>query len=339
MQDLNGLTSFEQEVLLAVFKDCREFFPSRASYDCDWKVAAKVRLDDLYAEWKYVNTTLATGRPVIPRLFPHWKVESLTTPRGVRAYRQLVGLFSRLERGVDPESALLAFKKRVSTTRSKLPRPYVPTAKALIASWLGAAPTLLELHPKHGPGAVAEGYKPLQKVHNSVYFRQLDAVGGPDLLYLNANHRTFEPRELKSFKHGITRVIAVPKDFSKPRIISAEPTTLMFLQQGVARYMMAVLEARCPYVNFRDQTVNARLSRDYTRVATLDMSNASDTVSRSIVRQLFPKDWADLLFSLRSHYARLPDGACVPLRAFAPMGSALCFSVESIVFALSLIHI
>jgi hypothetical protein len=119
----------------------------------------------------------------------------------------------------------------------------------------------------------------------------------------------------------------------KPRIISAEPQTMQFLQQGVARYMMATVEHLCPYIRFRDQTVNAMLAKRGDEVATLDMSDASDRVSRRIVRQLFPNDWAELLFSLRSGFSKLPDGTVVPLRAFAPMGSALCFPVEAIVFA------
>lgn len=97
--------------------------------------------------------------------------------------------------------------------------------------------------------------------------------------------------------------------------------------------MMAVLEQRCPYINFRDQSVNALLSRQWTDVATLDLSDASDTVSRRIVKQILPKDWYDLLSSLRSHFCQTPDGLQHPCRAFAPMGSALCFPVESVIFA------
>lgn len=333
MQALSALTHEQRDFLLALFKDCREFYLSRADFDHDFKIMATASLDELYVEWKRINVSLAAGESLIPMLLPRWNVAALSTPRGVRAYRQTIGVFSRLEKGVDPSSAIADFKKRVSSTRSRLPDPYVVTARNLISSWLGPVPCLLELPPRHGPGAVAEGYQPYEKVHNAVMFPQLEKYGGSDLLYLNQHHKDAEPRPIVVHKHGITRVIAVPKDFKKPRIISAEPTTLMFLQQGVARYMMAVLEARCPFLNFRDQSVNAQLAANYKDVATLDLSNASDTVSRRIVRQLFPKEWADLLFALRSHFSKTPDGDIIPVRAFAPMGSALCFPVESIIFA------
>lgn len=335
MQASNCLTREQRDLLLAVFSDCREFYTSRRAYDCDYKSLSRASLLDLYTGWKSFNASLSSGSwDVEVPILTNWPFSvARSTSDSVRAIRQVLGLYSRLEGNAATDSAIIGFKERVSSTRSSLPKPYVETARNLIRSWLGPAPCLLDLHPKHGPGAVAEGLKNWEKVNFAYTFRQLERVGGEQLLYLNDGHKMHEPRDMKVLKHAITRVICVPKDFMKPRIISAEPQTMQFLQQGVARYMMATVEHLCPYIRFRDQTVNAMLAKRGDEVATLDMSDASDRVSRRIVRQLFPNDWAELLFSLRSGFSKLPDGTVVPLRAFAPMGSALCFPVEAIVFA------
>lgn len=74
--------------------------------------------------------------------------------------------------------------------------------------------------------------------------------------------------------------------------------------------------------------LDASIERGY---ATLDLKDASDWVSRRLVWQLFPDVWRSVLFSRRSHFAEGPSGL-IPLRSFAPMGSAQCFPVETIVF-------
>lgn len=331
----NGMSKAQRELLLTVFSDCREYYHSRQAFDKDYKSLSHASLDDLYAAWKGFNRSLASGSyNVSVPILSNWPFSvGRSTSDSIRAIRQVLGLYSRLEGFCDSSPALAAYSARVSASRGSCPVYIREIARNLIAAWLGSAPVLMDLHPQHGPGAVAEGYSQIEKINPAYTFRQLRLYGGDDLLYLNSRHKSTEPRTLVELKHPITRVVCVPKDFSKPRIISAEPCVMQFLQQGLARHIMAKLEMNCPYVNFRDQSVNAQLARRHDDVATLDMSDASDLVSRRIVRQLFPKDWADLLFSLRSHFAKLPDGTTVPLRAFAPMGSALCFPVESIVFA------
>lgn len=96
------------------------------------------------------------------------------------------------------------------------------------------------------------------------------------------------------------------------------------------------------HVNFNDQTINGRLALSSSisgRHATLDMKEASDRISKNLVELLFdgvPK-LRDALFALSTDYITLPDGTHLPKRKFAPMGSALCFPVMSIVhFALGL---
>jgi hypothetical protein len=76
-------------------------------------------------------------------------------------------------------------------------------------------------------------------------------------------------------------------------------------------------------------------------LVTLDMKEASDRVALYHLYYLFPSNWVEALLATRSAQTMLPDGEIVALNKFAPMGSAVCFPVEALVFwaiALSAIY-
>jgi hypothetical protein len=140
-----------------------------------------------------------------------------------------------------------------------------------------------------------------------------------------------------------SRLVAVPKSFSGPRLIAAEPAEHQWCQQNIWHYFCA--RARASWiglsVRFSDQSRNQSLcssgSKDDT-VATVDLSAASDCVTCHVVGQYFrgnPK----LLSSLRASRTRrvtqnlvLRAPETVHLRKFSTMGSACTFPVESLVF-------
>jgi len=85
-----------------------------------------------------------------------------------------------------------------------------------------------------------------------------------------------------------------------------------------------------------DQSRNqemARIGSVQRNYATIDLSTASDTVTNSLVRYVFQDTsiWP-WLWASRTRIATL-DRETVQLEKFAPMGSAVCFPIESIVFA------
>jgi hypothetical protein len=134
------------------------------------------------------------------------------------------------------------------------------------------------------------------------------------------------------------RVVFVPKDSRGPRVISCEPAQLQFLQQGLAREIVSLVRkhpltrGRVYFNNQRPHRERARRASIDGRYATIDLADASDRVSSSLVRALFPEDLLPYLFATRSQTAQLPDGSLVTLKKFAPMGSALCFPIEALVF-------
>lgn len=66
------------------------------------------------------------------------------------------------------------------------------------------------------------------------------------------------------------------------------------------------------------------------KYATLDLKEASDRVTVSLVRLLFPPHIVEFLEACRSLSTQLPDGRIITLRKFAPMGSSLCFPIMAL---------
>jgi len=128
-----------------------------------------------------------------------------------------------------------------------------------------------------------------------------------------------------------SRLLTVPKNAKTDRVIAAEPTGNSFLQQGVHSYLRKRL-ARFG-VRLDDQSISqnrARAAYDHG-FATLDLSMASDLISREVVYHLLPLEWAWLLDLLRSPETRV-RGEWVRTEKFASMGNAFCFELETLIF-------
>lgn len=124
----------------------------------------------------------------------------------------------------------------------------------------------------------------------------------------------------------------VPKNFKIDRPIAKEPTANSFLQQGLHAIMRKKLKSAG--VDLDDQVKNQELARRAykARLATIDLSSASDTVCVQLVRFLFPEQWFRALNDLRSSCCRLPTKEVVKLEKFSSMGNATTFEIETIVF-------
>lgn len=200
--------------------------------------------------------------------------------------------------------------------------------------------------PKHGPGATAERISGNQKFnwqrwHDRLepYFPVIDSCYPLGISsHLGALEKlTMVPET----EEQPVRVVSVPKTLKSPRIIAIEPCCMQYAQQGIRSYLYDKVESwwlTAGHVNFRDQSINQELaitSSKTGQLATIDLSDASDRVPRSLALEMFrgSPDLRDAIDSCRSTRAQLPDGRLVsPLRKFASMGSALCFPVEAMYF-------
>lgn len=200
--------------------------------------------------------------------------------------------------------------------------------------------------PKHGPGATAERISGNLKYSWRLWHDRLE----PYFPLLGNAYPEGMPPEAKELElvtivsqeqEQPVRVTPVPKTLKGPRIIAIEPCCMQYIQQGIRDRLYDVLESypmTAGHVNFRDQSINQVLAVNSSfdgRLATIDLSDASDRVPRSLAMSMFDSnpDLRDAIDACRSSRAEMPDGRIIgPLGKFASMGSALCFPVEAMYF-------
>jgi hypothetical protein len=200
---------------------------------------------------------------------------------------------------------------------------------------------------KHGPGAVTEFTGAANKYYWLNWSETLETEY-PYADYAFHSYSAWATRSEDPEMHSreidpVSRIIAVPKSYTKPRLIAAEPCANQWCQQNLWHYF----DTRCgtgwigSFVHFRDQGLNQSLARSGSedgRLATVDLSAASDRVSCDVVAQVFRAN-CRLLSALRASRtrsvrqtlsARAPE--IIRLRKFSTMGSACTFPVESLIF-------
>jgi len=262
-------------------------------------------------------------------------------------YEQEQHVLQKFERTEEDLSDLSASLDTLSSEADKytttLRRRHTPSctmdvirkARSLL-SRLFASFDCKDITPKHGPGSVSTREQLSGKYEWSNVSARIASVYPIDEYYYSSlSHvcdRLQELTSLKSEDHS-ARVILVPKDSRGPRLISCEPVDFQWIQQGLGRAIVQHVEQSylTKYnVFFTDQETNRRgalLGSMTGRYATLDLNEASDRVSLSLVRLLFPPRIFEYLENCRSLCTQLPDGRILKLKKFAPMGSALCFPI------------
>lgn len=186
---------------------------------------------------------------------------------------------------------------------------------------------------RHGPGATADAGRSLAQKYKMI---------GSDQWTTFLDNRLSDcqvPRERRPFSR-VSRVVFVPKSVSALRTICMEPATLQWYQQGFFKNISRYID-RHWYLKRRISLDNQELNRELAYVgsydgsySTIDLSAASDSVSWELVKRWFSHTaLREIFWATRSKRAELPDGSIVDLNKFAPMGSALCFPVECLVFA------
>lgn len=130
------------------------------------------------------------------------------------------------------------------------------------------------------------------------------------------------------------RFTSVPKDSTKNRGICIEPSLNLWFQLSVGSYIRRRLKRKRGICLDSGQDVHRRIaciSSLSGEFGTLDLSNASDTICRNLVRLLLPDDWFALLDDLRSPYTFI-EGKWVRLEKFSSMGNGFTFELETLIF-------
>jgi len=255
----------------------------------------------------------------------------------VHAAKRLIQAFaftSRLTlKDIDLTQSCLDGYMEVEQNMAPVPdTPIIASMNQTIRRWMVSFdPT--KVHAQHGPGGVAgHGRTSLE-----VKYKDLTT---DSMLEYAFGEPTWIQSPIPSTLDRISHTIFVPKSYKTFRTISMEPATLMYKQQGVWKEIDRVV-ARSKYlkarIGFHEQERNQRLAKDGSinrNYATIDLSAASDSVSYELVKKLFRgTKLLRYLVATRSRRTLLPDGRLIALKKFAPMGSALCFPIETIIFA------
>lgn len=130
------------------------------------------------------------------------------------------------------------------------------------------------------------------------------------------------------------KFFTVPKDGLKDRGCCIEASIPLFFQLGVGKLFKRRLK-RYGIDLWTAQDKHRQLAQKASldgTLATLDQSNASDTLAYRLVELVFPEDWFTLLNSLRAP-ATLVDGVWYNLEKFSSMGNGFTFELETIIFA------
>ena len=222
-------------------------------------------------------------------------------------------------------------------------------ADAVVASIGGFNP--LEWRFRHGPGAVSDLVGSKYKYLFPSWPDRLDRVF-PLCEFAFANYADWadaigseESSLLYSKSESPSRLIAVPKTFSGPRLIASEPTSHQWCQQSIRDFLMSRTEATVlgSCISFRDQVPNQVFARRASHTgshSTIDLSSASDRISCWLVERIFRRSPSVLeaMHASRTRWIRQDIDRASPsfhrLRKFSTMGSAITFPVQSIVFAI-----
>jgi hypothetical protein len=252
----------------------------------------------------------------------------------------------------DPEFHAAAFRSWQGVELRLHGLAFDPTHISNLRLVLSTLPKLgsYDFWPKHGPGFVAEpiGRSPIDKHSHIAYDRLLDRAFFTGLLAsfgLN-EEGGFSPKVLPDpecwdpsveSSRPPSELSFARKNMKTARSVCSEPAKLMYFQQGVFGMMDGATQDSPfgRFIRLRDQSYNRELARfgSFTSsIDTLDLSAASDSLSVDLVRKVFPTDWQIYMLATRSPIVRTSEGL-IPLKKFAPMGSAVCFPTQCLVFS------
>lgn len=121
-----------------------------------------------------------------------------------------------------------------------------------------------------------------------------------------------------------SRITTVPKNNSVDRVINCEPMFNMILQSAIGRAFRHVLRAHGIILDVAQSVHRSMIALPH--VATIDLSNASDSNWMSVVEWLYPKRVVSLLSKARSPVGNY-KGEKFTFNMLSPMGNGFTFEV------------
>jgi len=316
-------------------------------------VALGVYLRMKYGEWDQLAAKRTDPRTYTADLMEKFRRDYLAT----ELLRKYPGLPIQVDRVRAAKDAFWAAEAQCARTNVRL-KPYVDDplsedvdvriqefirdVRKMVGDILGPLPA--DLEARFGPGATFETRNHPCRANLTLGDKwelgiqcTPSATDYTKFLYETAWGRSlvreFGSRSALVYQRG-NRFFTVPKDATIERGACAEPGGNVSLQLAVGRILRERLRVNARVDLVRGQEIHgsrmaaASLKGDY---ATIDLSSASDTICRNLVKLLLPWKWWRLLCDLRSPLTEI-DGKWVYLEKFSSMGNGFTFELETLIF-------
>lgn len=211
-------------------------------------------------------------------------------------------------------------------TRVKLMRKFIALVLGDFRTFLDGIPSEVRLTG----GATSSS--PRVRSSPPLKIKRRQRITAKAIPFLTA-YSTWLGRSISPIIVSHNRITFVPKNYKTSRTIACEPEGLLPFQLACDTLIKRRL--RKHGVNLSDQEWNQTLSRAYSITdtgSTIDLAQASDSLCKSALEFLFPKEFADLFLRLRSPEYQSKYGSGRYAK-YASMGNGLTFPLESLVFA------
>jgi hypothetical protein len=329
------LLVFDVDGLLKEDCDVQAIFFIRQLYAVAKKTSLRCGADKVAAE---VGQFISVDKE-LPKPEQFWSEVGPSAEDMLQTY----GGFARSERYIQRAGSLSSCEATMSTLLGNLDK-----VSWLLCDSLGIYDPD-ENHFNHGPGVVSNLESRWEnKFSFTNWSDRLDHVY-PVARYGFHSYASWAdfvvngPHEIGS-NEPVSRLIDVPKTYSKPRLIAAESSEQMWCQQNIKAHIYSSVDRSWvgAFVKFDDQTLNQNLCLQGSldgSLATIDLSAASDRVSCHVVGQFFRSNWSVLsaLQATRTRYLQWqPRGSqettMIELNKYSTMGNATTFPVETLIF-------
>lgn len=256
----------------------------------------------------------------------------------------------------------LRFSRRLSLQRSRF-FPLIEEMKRWIASCLGETPSFAAISDRsgHGTGANLGVHGNATNLFRKYTAERFTCTRGalPYVISSLWNDFSFRLYLLKEYQErdivcycfddfvkaleeridlvDCNKVSFVPKTAETHRAIAVEPLLNGYVQRGVDSLMREKLKRKG--VDLRTQEKNRSLARQGSidgSFSTIDLSSASDTISKQLVYYLLPLDWFRVLNDLRSP-CFIKKGDVGVYQKFSSMGNNFTFPLETLIFKAAMV--
>lgn len=200
--------------------------------------------------------------------------------------------------------------------------------------------------PRPGPGATVGNIQKSRRYAPHVMYEQVDKVFPYESWFFSHPYDLVDQTRnyLNLYKEKVeephSEYLLVPKTYRKWRGICKEANEVQFIQQALRRLLTRAIKRRLAnHLPLDDQGVHAKLALEASidrSNATIDESEASDRIARKIVAKMteLTPELRDALMAVSTKWVLAPTGLRPRIKVrtekFAPMGSAVCFPIMSI---------